>query len=113
VWRVVETAEAVFQVDDYEHSVHVQTESVVACSRRPSCMTRTRKGSQRSRIGDRGVAPARQGNRGAPSKAGVEVIEARISHLAYAPEANAMLRRQQATRSGRGGSDRRRRRRHA
>ena len=34
VWRVVETAEAVFQVDDYEHFVHVQTESAVRVWRR-------------------------------------------------------------------------------
>jgi regulator of protease activity HflC (stomatin/prohibitin superfamily) len=99
VWRVVETAEAVFQVDDYEHFVHVQTESAVrnlATSfpydaheeRELSLRGSTSEVSQRLRqeIQDR------------LATAGVEVIEARISHLAYAPEiANAMLRRQQAT----------------
>jgi regulator of protease activity HflC (stomatin/prohibitin superfamily) len=99
VWRVVETAEAVFQVDDYEHFVHVQTESAVRnlATRFPydaheagelSLRDSTEQVSQR----------LRQEIQERLTTAGVEVIEARISHLAYAPEiANAMLRRQQAS----------------
>ncbi len=98
VWRVVETAEAVFQVDDYEHFVHVQSEAAVRnlatsypydahlpdqMSLRMSVLEIAHK--LRDEIQER------------LAKAGVEVVEARISHLAYAPEiANAMLRRQQA-----------------
>ena len=99
VWRVIETAEAMFQVDDYEHFVHVQSESAVRIlatsypydahvpdqmSLRMSVMEIAHR--LRDEIQERLV------------KAGVEVVEARISHLAYAPEiANAMLRRQQAS----------------
>jgi regulator of protease activity HflC (stomatin/prohibitin superfamily) len=98
VWKVVDTAEAVFQVDDYENFVHVQSESAVRnlatsypydshgddqMSLRMSVLDIAHK--MRDEIQER------------LAKAGVEVIEARISHLAYAPEiANAMLRRQQA-----------------
>ena len=98
VWRVVDTAEAVFEVDDYEHYVQVQTESAVRnlATHYPydahveghlSLRGSTDEVAKRlkSEIHDR------------LAKAGVEVIEARISHLAYAPEiAAAMLRRQQA-----------------
>lgn len=98
VWKVVDTAEAVFEVDDYEHYVKVQTESAVRnlathypydahieghLSLRGSTDEVAKR--LRSEIQDR------------LAKAGVEVSEARISHLAYAQEiAAAMLRRQQA-----------------
>ena len=98
VWKVIDTAEAVFEVDDYEHYVRVQTESAVRnlATHYPydahieghiSLRGSTDEVAKRlkSEIHDR------------LSKAGVEVIEARISHLAYAQEiASAMLRRQQA-----------------
>ncbi|MBP1635192.1 MAG: hypothetical protein H6Q10_1766 [Acidobacteria bacterium] len=98
VWRVVETAEASFEVDNYENFVHVQSESALrnlATSypydahdeTQTSLRGQTAKVAEhlKSEIQDR------------LSKAGVEVIEARISHLAYAPEiAAAMLQRQQA-----------------
>jgi len=99
VWRVVETAEAVFQVDDYEHFVHVQTESAV----RVLATTFPYDAHEDGQLSLRGSATEVSHRLGKEieerlSKAGVEVIEARISHLAYAPEiANAMLRRQQAT----------------
>jgi regulator of protease activity HflC (stomatin/prohibitin superfamily) len=99
VWRVVETAEAVFRVDDYEHFVHVQTESAV----RNLASTFPYDAHQEGELSLRGSATEvsqrlRQEIQERLSEAGVEVIEARISHLAYAPEiANAMLRRQQAT----------------
>ena len=99
VWRVVETAEAVFHVDDYEHFVHVQTESAV----RVLATTYPYDAHEEGEISLRGSAAECSQRLGEEitervAKAGVEVIEARISHLAYAPEiANAMLRRQQAT----------------
>ena len=99
VWRVVETAEALFQVDDYEHFVHVQTESAV----RVLATTFPYDAHEEGQTSLRGSAEEvsrrlREEIQERLAKAGVEVVEARISHLAYAPEiANAMLRRQQAT----------------
>jgi regulator of protease activity HflC (stomatin/prohibitin superfamily) len=99
VWRVVETAEAVFHVDDYEQFVHVQTESAI----RLLASTFPYDAHEDGQLSLRGSAAEvahrlREEIQERLTKAGVEVIEARISHLAYAPEiANAMLRRQQAT----------------
>ena len=99
VWRVVETAEAVFQVDDYEHFVHVQTESAV----RNLATTFPYDAHEEGQLSLRGSTAEvshrlREEIQERLTKAGVDVVEARISHLAYAPEiANAMLRRQQAT----------------
>ena len=99
VWRVIETAEAVFEVDDYEHFVHVQTESAV----RVLATSFPYDAHEEGQLSLRGSADEvshrlREEIHARLAKAGVEVIEARISHLAYAPEiANAMLRRQQAT----------------
>ena len=99
VWRVVDTAEALFEVDDYQNFVHTQSESAlrslaltypydahsqgeVALSTHPEEIARSLQAAIQERL----------------QRAGVEVIEARISHLAYAPEiAAAMLRRQQAS----------------
>ncbi len=98
VWRVVDTAEAAFHVDNYENYVHVQSEAAVrtlttgypydahvegevALSSHTAEISARLKAEIQDRL----------------EKAGVEVIETRISHLAYAPEiAAAMLRRQQA-----------------
>lgn len=97
VWKVVDAAEALFEVDDYEHYVAVQCEAALRnlASRHPYDspdhevslrgstveVSEQLKGDIQERLG----------------KAGVDVIEARISHLAYAPEiAAAMLQRQQA-----------------
>jgi regulator of protease activity HflC (stomatin/prohibitin superfamily) len=99
VWKVIETAEAVFQVDDYEHFVHMQTESAV----RVLATSFPYDAHEEGQLSLRGSAAEvshklREEIQERLAKAGVEVIEARISHLAYAPEiANAMLRRQQAT----------------
>jgi hypothetical protein len=99
VWRIVETFEAVFNVDDYEHFVHVQTEAAVRILATTYAYDAHEDGrlSLRSsvvEISDR----LRQEVHDRLAKAGIEVIEARISHLAYAPEiAGAMLRRQQAS----------------
>lgn len=99
VWKVVETAEALFEVDDYEKYVNVQSESALrglatsypydahetgqeALSTHTDAVSHALKGAIQERL----------------AKAGVEVVEARISHLAYAPEiAQAMLQRQQAS----------------
>jgi len=99
VWRVVETAEALFQVDDYEHFAHVQTESAI----RVLATTYPYDAHEDGETSLRGSADEvskrlRDEIQERLAKAGVEILEARISHLAYAPEiANAMLRRQQAT----------------
>ncbi len=98
VWKVDDTADAVFQVDDYENFVQVQSEAALRnmattypydtdvdseLAPRRSNVEITDK--LRSEIQDR------------LTKAGIDVIEARISHIAYAAEiAGAMLRRQQA-----------------
>jgi regulator of protease activity HflC (stomatin/prohibitin superfamily) len=99
VWRVIETAEAMFQVDDYEHFVHVQAESAVRVLATSFPYDAHEDGQLSLRgSGDEVSHRLREEIQARLSKAGVEVIEARISHLAYAPEiANAMLRRQQAT----------------
>jgi regulator of protease activity HflC (stomatin/prohibitin superfamily) len=99
VWRIVETFEAVFNVDDYEHFVHVQTEAAVRILATTYAYDSHDDGQLSLRssvveISDR----LRHEVQERLSKAGIEVIEARISHLAYAPEiAGAMLRRQQAS----------------
>jgi regulator of protease activity HflC (stomatin/prohibitin superfamily) len=98
VWKVVDTAEACFEVDDYEHYVKVQSEAAVR-----SLATRysydAHEADQKSLRGstDDVARDLKHEIHERLAKAGVEVIEARISHLAYAPEiAAAMLRRQQA-----------------
>ena len=98
VWKVFETAEAVFEVDDYEHYVKVQSESALR-NLATSYAYDAHDDAQASLCGHTGAVAdhlKREVNERL-SKAGVEVIEARISHLAYAPEiAAAMLQRQQA-----------------
>lgn len=99
VWQVVDTAEALFHVDDFQNFVHVQSESAVrnlatgypyvahtegdvALSSHAAEISLKLKDEIQDRL----------------AKAGVQVLEARISHLAYAPEiASAMLQRQQAS----------------
>ena len=99
VWRVVETAEALFLVDDYEHFVHVQSESAVRVLATTFPYDAHDEGQTSLRgSGEEVSRRLREEIQERLAKAGVEVVEARISHLAYAPEiANAMLRRQQAT----------------
>jgi regulator of protease activity HflC (stomatin/prohibitin superfamily) len=99
VWKVVDTAEAMFEVDSYAQYVQMQSEAAlralaqsypydahapgdVALSTHTGEISKALENALHERL----------------AKAGVEVIEARISHLAYSPEiAAAMLRRQQAT----------------
>jgi regulator of protease activity HflC (stomatin/prohibitin superfamily) len=99
VWRIVETFEAVFNVDDYENFVHVQSEAAVRNLATTYPYDSHEDGSVSLRLSAGEVADRmRHEIQDRLSKAGIEVIEARISHLAYAPEiAGAMLRRQQAT----------------
>ena len=98
VWRVVETAEAAFEVDDYENYVRVQSEAAV----RNAATSYPYDAHDDSIVSLRGATSAvaehlKQEIQDRLHKAGVEVLEARISHLAYAPEiAAAMLQRQQA-----------------
>ena len=98
VWKVVDTAEAIFEVDDYENYVHVQSESAL----RNMATSYPYDAHDEAQLSLRGHTQAiadhlRKEIQDRLSKAGVEVIEARISHLAYASEiAAAMLQRQQA-----------------
>lgn len=98
VWKVVDSAEAVFEVDDYESFVQIQSEAAlrnmttsypyeahgdteIALRSHPQVIAEKLREEVQDRL----------------DRAGVEVIEARISHLAYAQEiASAMLKRQQA-----------------
>jgi len=99
VWRVVETAEAMFEVNDYEHFVHVQSESALRAMSAIFPYDAHVEGelSLRGSVAEVSQRLAQEIQERL-SSAGVELIEARISHLSYAPEiANAMLRRQQAT----------------
>ncbi|HET7223969.1 MAG TPA: SPFH domain-containing protein [Rhodanobacteraceae bacterium] len=98
VWQVVDTAEAVFQVDDYENYVHIQSESALRqmAQSYPYDSHDDGKPSLRSH-GDEITAHLCEQIQERLGKAGVKVLEARISHLAYAQEiAQAMLQRQQA-----------------
>jgi len=98
VWRVVETAEASFEVDNYENFVHVQSEA--ALRNLATIYPYDSHDDKVTSLRGQTLAVAEHLKREIQdrlSKAGVEVIEARISHLAYAPEiAAAMLQRQQA-----------------
>jgi regulator of protease activity HflC (stomatin/prohibitin superfamily) len=99
VWKVVDSAEAIFEVDDYQSYVHIQSEAAlrnlatsypyeihsgedeIALRSSPQEIAGKLQEEVQERLG----------------KAGMEVIEARISHLAYSEEiASAMLKRQQA-----------------
>jgi regulator of protease activity HflC (stomatin/prohibitin superfamily) len=98
VWRVVDTAEAMFMVDDFKHYVHVQSEAAgralatnypydVFTEGEVSLVSHTNEISEKLAVEIHNRL----------DKAGVKVIEARVSHLAYSPEiASAMLQRQQA-----------------
>ena len=98
VWRVVETAEAMFEVENYEHYVKVQSEAAVRnlASQYPYDAYVEGQKSLRANTGE--VAEhLKEEVQARLAKAGLEVLETRISHLAYAPEiAAAMLQRQQA-----------------
>jgi regulator of protease activity HflC (stomatin/prohibitin superfamily) len=99
VWKVVDTAEAMFEVDDYEHFVKVQSEAAVRGLATAYPYDAHGDGevalsTHQDEVSKRLLTEVQE----RLEKAGVQVIEARISHLAYAPEiASAMLQRQQAS----------------
>ncbi len=99
VWKVVDSAEALFEVDSYERYVEVQSESALRGvavqyaydSHTPGEMSLSQNTDEVSSTLEKALVDRLK-------KAGVEVVEARISHLAYSPEiAAAMLQRQQAS----------------
>ena len=98
VWRVIDTAEAIFEVDNFENYVHVQTEAALRNMATSYPYDTHEEGKMSLRGSTSEIADHLKTEIQARlSKAGVEVIESRISHLAYAPEiASAMLQRQQA-----------------
>jgi len=101
VWRVLDSAQAVFDVDNYELFVGLQAEAAVrhlASLYAYDDGDDLRAGETTLRAGQDEVAAALQKELGARfAQAGVEVLDAKLTHLAYAPEiAQVMLRRQQA-----------------
>jgi hypothetical protein len=98
VWKVVDTAEAVFEVDNFENYVKVQSEAAVRNLATRYPYDAHEEGHVSLRGSTQEVAKdLKHELHERLAKAGVEVIEARLSHLAYASEiASAMLRRQQA-----------------
>ena len=98
VWKVIDSAEALFEVDDYVHYVKVQSEAAVRnlATQYPYDGHTDEVWSLRTNTSE--IAEQLKGEvQERLAKAGVEVLEARINHLAYAPEiASAMLQRQQA-----------------
>jgi regulator of protease activity HflC (stomatin/prohibitin superfamily) len=98
VWQVVDSAEAVYNVDDYESFVHIQTESAV----RAMATSYPYDTHEHDVLSLRGSTAeiAKHLTEEIQERlalAGVHILEARISHLAYSPEiAQAMLQRQQA-----------------
>jgi regulator of protease activity HflC (stomatin/prohibitin superfamily) len=98
VWQVIDSAEAVYNVDDYESFVHIQTESALRAmaTSYPYDQHEENQIALRSHSVEISQHLKEQLDERL-SDAGVSVIDARISHLAYAPEiAQAMLQRQQA-----------------
>ena len=99
VWEVTDTAEAIFEVDDYEDFVNIQSEAALRNMATSYPYDQHEEGDISLRSHPQKISEALKIEvQERLQEAGVNVIEARISHLAYAPEiANAMLRRQQAT----------------
>ena len=98
VWRVRDTAQAVFDVDSYENYVRIQSESALRHVASNYAYDEGEPNELTLRGGSDGVSAALTAElQERLAKAGVSVEEARLTHLAYAPEiAQAMLRRQQA-----------------
>jgi regulator of protease activity HflC (stomatin/prohibitin superfamily) len=99
VWRVVDTAQAAFQVDNYENYVQVQSEAALRNMATAYAYDSHEEGEKSLRGNTQEIAAHLQEEIQQRLRiAGVEVAEARISHLAYAQEiAAAMLQRQQAS----------------
>ena len=99
VWQVVDASEAVYNVDDYESFVHIQAESAVRTMATSYPYDQHHDGQLALRSHAAEVSQhLRDELQERLADAGIHVIDARISHLAYAPEiAQAMLQRQQAS----------------
>ena len=99
VWKVVDTAEALFNVDDYINFVHVQSESALRNLATQFSYVAENEGEMALSSHTAEISGGLKGEiQERLIQAGVEVIESRISHLAYSPEiAAAMLQRQQAS----------------
>lgn len=98
VWQVVDASEAVYNVDDYESFVHIQSESALRAMATSYPYDQHEEGQLALRSHAAEISQHLQDELAERlADAGVRVIDARISHLAYAPEiAQAMLQRQQA-----------------
>jgi len=98
VWQVVDASEAVYNVDDYESFVHIQSESALRAMATSYPYDQHEEGQLALRSHASEISQHLKGELAERlADAGVQVIDARISHLAYAPEiAQAMLQRQQA-----------------
>jgi regulator of protease activity HflC (stomatin/prohibitin superfamily) len=99
VWKVIDSAEALFEVDDYEHYVKVQCEAALRNLATAFPYDAHNEGQMSLRANALEVAEQLKTEiEDRVKKAGVDIVESRISHLAYAPEiATAMLQRQQAS----------------
>ncbi len=98
VWQVVDSAEAVYNVDDYESFVHIQSESALRTMATSYPYDQHEEGQIALRSHAAEISQHLKDELAERlADAGVKIIDARISHLAYAPEiAQAMLQRQQA-----------------
>jgi regulator of protease activity HflC (stomatin/prohibitin superfamily) len=98
VWQVVDSAEAVYNVDDYESFVHIQSESALRAMATSYPYDQHEEGQLALRSHAAEISQHLKNELADRlADAGVQVLDARISHLAYAPEiAQAMLQRQQA-----------------
>ncbi|MUV14140.1 SPFH domain-containing protein [Noviluteimonas gilva] len=98
VWQVVDSAEAVYNVDDYESFVHIQSESALRAMATSYPYDQHEEGQFALRSHAAEISQHLEKELSERlADAGVQVLNARISHLAYAPEiAQAMLQRQQA-----------------
>ena len=98
VWQVMDSAEAVYNVDDYESFVHIQSEAALRTMATSYPYDQHEDGQVSLRSHAAEISQhLRDELAERLADAGVQVLEARISHLAYAPEiAQAMLQRQQA-----------------
>ena len=98
VWQVVDASEAVYNVDDYESFVHIQSEAALRSMATSYPYDQHEDGQMALRSHATEISDHLQKELAERlADAGVRVVDARISHLAYAPEiAHAMLQRQQA-----------------
>jgi regulator of protease activity HflC (stomatin/prohibitin superfamily) len=99
VWQVVDTAEAIFEVNDYEDFIHIQSESALRSMATSYPYDSHDTGALSLRSHGKEISEhLQQEIQDRLTSAGIKVIESRITHLAFAPEiAQAMLQRQQAS----------------